>query len=143
MTRTFARFLVLLLVLTTLTGCARAAKGVRAADAAPGAVPDLAGSYALNGLASSGAEYGGNLTVTRGANSGEYRLQWILNESIQEGEGAVRGNRLEATWRTLQSGAGPQSGTVVYTITERGELYGTRRADNSGWQGEETAWPNK
>jgi hypothetical protein len=142
--RRVAGVCVLLLVLVALTGCNRTGKGVRAPDAAPGSVPDLTGAYVVNGLvSSSGAEYGGALRISPGAGSGEYRLDWILNESIQEGEGTVKGNRLEATWRTISSAAGPQSGVVTYTITERGELYGTRRSADTGWEGEETAWPNR
>ncbi len=71
-------------------------------------------------------------------------MQWILNESIQEGAGAVEGNKLTATWQSMPGqSAQALRGAAAYTITDQGELYGTRSVDGAARSWEEKAFPNK
>ena len=135
--------LVVFLVLG-LVACSATKGQITGRDADPAAVPNLVCEYAVNGVDRSGNEYGGRLSIRPGAATGSYQLQWIVNESIQEGAGTVEGNKLKAAWQSV-SGRSAQtlSGITLYTITDKGELYGTRTVDGvaDGW--EEKAFPNR
>jgi len=141
------RSLLILLVLFLIAGLAAcsATKGkITGRDADPAAVPDLAGEYAVNGTDGSGSEYGGRLSIRTGDAAGHYRLQWIVNESIQEGAGSVEENKLTATWQSAPGqSAQTLRGVATYTITDKGELYGTRTVDGAAGKWEEKAFPNK
>ena len=69
-------------------------------------------------------------------------MQWIVTGAIQEGTGMVVGNQLRAEWRNTEGMQGDAHGAAVYTITTKGELYGTRTADGSDGEGMENAFPN-
>ena len=84
-------FVLTLSLIVGLAACSATKGKITGRDADPAAVPDLAGEYAVNGTDGAGSEYGGRLSVRPGDVAGHYRLQWIVNESIQEGDGAVRG----------------------------------------------------
>ena len=99
MKRSLGTILVLFLIVG-LAACSATKGQITGRDADPAAVPDLAGEYAVNGTDGSGSEYGGRLSIRPGDAAGHYRLQWIVNESIQEGAGAVEGNKLTATWQS-------------------------------------------
>jgi hypothetical protein len=102
--------LALLSIVLLLAACtARSAtKGkITGADAQPGAVPDIVGSYSVNGLDPLGTEYGGNLTVKPGASPAEYLLQWIVTGSIQEGSGKLDGDKLRVDWRMVEGSSHP------------------------------------
>ena len=141
------RSLWILLVLFLIVGLAAcsATKGtITGRDADPAAVPDLAGEYAVNGTDGAGSEYGGRLSIRPGDAAGHYRLQWIVNESIQEGAGVVEGNLLKATWQSIPGNTAQDiQGVARYTITDKGELYGTRTVDGVAGNWEEKAFPNK
>jgi hypothetical protein len=80
--------LALLSIVLLLAACSARSttKGkITGADAQPGAVPDIVGSYSVNGLDPIGTEYGGNLTIKPSASPTEYLRQWIVTGSIQEG----------------------------------------------------------
>ena len=87
-------FILALSLIVGLTACSATKGKIMGRDADPAAVPDLAGEYAVNGTDGAGSEYGGRLSIRPGDAAGHYRLQWIVNESIQEGAGAVEGNKL-------------------------------------------------
>jgi hypothetical protein len=141
------RSLGIILVLFLIVGQAAcsATKGqITGRDADPVAVPALAGEYAVNGKDGAGGEYGGRLSIRPGDAAGHYRLQWIVNESIQEGAGAVEGNKLTAMWQSAPGqSAQTLRGAATYTITDKGELYGTRTVDGAAGNWEEKAFPNK
>jgi len=80
---------------------------ITSADAQPDAVPDIVGSYSVNGEDPIGTEYGGNLTIKPGASPTEYLLQWIVTGSIQEGSGRLDGNKLRVEWRTVEESSHP------------------------------------
>ena len=141
MKRIFLTLLVLILTLT-LTNC-NEEKVVLGPDAAPDAIPDLIGTYVVNGTDHLGNDYGGHLTISAGGYPGEYELQWILNESVQSGFGVIVGNQLQVQWQSLDPTTEPYSGTVSYTVTVDSELYGERRVDNREGVGKEIAYPNK
>lgn len=128
-----------------LAACSRGARGqITGADAAPGAVPDLAGEYAVNGVDGAGSEYSGRLSIRPGDAAGHYRMQWIITESIQQGTGAVEGNKLNVEWRAVaEKSAQDVHGSAAYTITDVGELYGTRTVEGSARSWEERAFPNR
>jgi hypothetical protein len=136
--------LALLSIVLLLAACtARSAtKGkITGADAQRGAVPNIVGSYSVNGLDPFGTEYGGNLTIKPGASATEYLLQWIVTGSIQEGSGRLDGNTLRVEWRTVQ-GIKPSSGVTTYTVTTKRELYGDRAVSSLPKVGTERAFPN-
>ncbi|MGF1503722.1 MAG: hypothetical protein ACFB51_01090 [Anaerolineae bacterium] len=57
-------------------------------------------------------------------------MAWIVNGSIQEGHGTAVGSQPIGGWQTVESFAGPTSGTATYTITQDGVLYGSRTLPN-------------
>ena len=134
--------LILLILSLTLFACSDD-EIVLGPDAPPSSVPDILGTYVVNGTDHLGNDYGGHLTITAGDNPNEYKLQWIIVESIQEGLGSLKGNELSIEWRSLDTSTEPYQGTVVYTVTVDGELYGTRTVLGREGVGEEIAYPNK
>ena len=135
------RFLIILLLV--VSACtARNNPGDMMPDADPDNLPDLVGSYVVNGVDPLGDQYGGHLTIKAGNEPGTYHLQWIVTGGIQEGTGMVKGNQLIVEWQTIE-GASPAKGTVTFKITETGQLYGTRTSDSLEGQGEEQAYPNR
>jgi hypothetical protein len=112
-------------------------------DAPPDAVPDILGTYVLNGTDHLGNDYGGHLTISAGENPNEFQFQWIIIESIQVGSGVLEGNKLKVEWRSLDETSEPYQGKVTYTVTINGELYGIRTLDGRDGQGNEIAYPNQ
>ena len=136
----FTLFFALLL---TVAACGQDEGSSLAPDAAPGSVPNLLGTYVVNGFDPIGTEYGGHLTITAGEGLNRYHLQWIITGSIQEGTASLEGNRLLVTWNTVQGQNRDAVGTAEYTVTEAGELYGTRTVVGSDEVGTEEAFPNQ
>ena len=135
--------ILLLVALVALSACGEDQGSKLAPDAAPGNVPDLADTYVVNGFDPLGTEYGGHLTITEGTGLNRYRLQWIITGSIQEGTGSLDGNQLTVEWTTVQGVNREARGTAQYTVTEAGELYGTRTVEGSDEIGTEEAFPNQ
>ena len=130
MRRSFWTILVLFLIVG-LAACSATKGKITGRDADPAAVPDLAGEYAVNGSDGSGSEYGGRLSIRPGDAAGHYRLQWIVDESIQEGAGAVEGNKLTVTWQSAPGrSAQTLRGVATYIITDKGEAL---RHAHGGW----------
>lgn len=143
MTRWLCAALIFCLALA-LVACSATKGQITGRDADSAAVPNLAGEYAVNGIDRSGNEYGGRLSIQPGDAAGYYRMQWIITESIQEGTGAVEGNKLKVAWQSAPGqSAQALHGVAAYTITDKGELYGTRTVDGSAGSWEEKAFPNK
>ena len=136
--------LVLFVLIFAVAGCSRDRGKITGRDADPAAVPELTGEYAVNGMNESGDEYGGRLSIRAGDAAGQYRLQWIINESFQGGTGVIEGNQLAVIWQS-QPGHTAQAvqGTARYTITDKGELYGTRTVVGVSKVWQENAFPNK
>ena len=139
----YPRVFLLVLVFSLLLGaCSTKEKGViTAPDASPDAVPDLVGTYVVNGVDPLGTEYSGHLTIQPGEHENEYILQWIIVGSIQEGRGYLDGNQLHVEWHSIE-GMAETRGQTVYTVTQAGELYGPRTVEGYDRQGEEIAFPN-
>jgi len=136
------RYLITIILLIFISACTvRDKPGEMVPDADPTNIPDLVGTYVVNGVDPIGDEYGGHLTITAGDETGTYNLQWIVTGGIQEGFGVVKGNQFLIEWHSIE-GATPAQGIVTYTITETGQLYGTRTSDNLVGEGEEQAYPN-
>ena len=136
--------LVLLCVgVLALSACGADEASSLAPDAVPGSVPDLVGSYVVNGFDPLGTEYGGHLTITAGNGLNRYELQWIITGSIQEGTASLEGNRLVVEWSTVEGLNRDAAGAAEYTVTEAGELYGTRTVVGSEETGTEEAFPNQ
>jgi hypothetical protein len=106
-------------------------------------VPEILGTYVLNGTDHLGNDYGGHLTITTTTNPGEYKFQWILMESIQEGTGYLEGNQIQIDWYSIDPSTEPYHGSVQYTVTVNGELYGKRTVAGREGIGMETAYPNQ
>jgi len=136
--------LLALVLLVASCGAPGDAAGLTVAgsDASPDALPEIVGSYVVNGIDPLGANYGGVLVVTPGKSEGEYQLQWIITGSVQEGVGVLKGNRLEVQWKTVDPQPRQSHGETLYTITTRGELYGTRTVEGYPGEGREAAFPN-
>lgn len=143
MKRTLANIFVLTLLLLTLAACStKEPPSITGTDASHDAIPDLVGTYSLNGFDPRGEEYGGLLTIEAGTEAGEYQMQWIITGAIQGGTGTVVGNQLLAEWHNLEGMETEVQGDVIYTITTKGELYGTRTASDFAGEGTERAFPN-
>ncbi len=137
-------FLISVLLLLLFTSCSTRERAAEMApDADPNNVPNLEGEYAVNGFDPLGQEYGGRLTITKGDEPNTYNMQWILVGSIQEGVGILKGNQLIVEWQSVESSTSQSRGTAVYTVTEAGELYGTRMVEGFSEQGTEQAFPNE
>jgi hypothetical protein len=133
---------VLVVCLVLLSGCGEDDAGNLAPDADPGSVPNFLGSYVVNGLDPLGTEYGGHLTITEGEGLNRFHLQWIITGSVQEGTASLVGNKLEVEWRIVDGFNRDARGTTEYTVTEAGELYGTRTVVGRDEVGTEEAFPN-
>jgi len=103
----------------------------------------IIGTYVVNGTDHLNNEYGGHLTITSGENPGEFKFQWIIVESIQEGIGILEGNQLLIEWQNIDDPNTKYSGKVFYTITENGELYGNWTVNGQSGEGQEIAYPNQ
>jgi hypothetical protein len=135
--------LIFLLITLIVTACSsRNEPGEMAPDADPNDLPNLVGTYVVNGIDPLGDEYGGHLTITPGDKTGTHHLQWIVVGGIQEGTGIVKGNQLLVEWQTIE-GVQDATGTAIFTITETGQLYGIRTANGLDGEGEEQAYPNQ
>ena len=135
--------LVYVLLVLFLAACsARNKPGEMAPDADPSNLPNLIGTYAINGIDPIGDEYGGHLTISPSDAPDSYHLQWIVVGGIQEGVGIVKGNQLLVTWQTIE-GVKDATGTATFTITKTGQLYGIWTADGLDGEGEEKAYPNE
>jgi hypothetical protein len=120
----------------------RAEPGLMAEDADPQNLPNLLGTYVVNGIDPLGGEYSGHLTISAGKASDTYHLQWIIVGAIQEGSGIIKDNQLHVEWQTID-GITKIKGTAIYSITELGQLYGIRTSENLDGEGEEQAYPNQ
>jgi len=135
--------MIAIILLLFVSACsARNKPGEMSPDADPTNIPDLVGTYVVNGVDPIGDEYGGHLTITAGDETGSYNFQWIVSGGIQVGFGVVKGNQLLVEWQTIEGAASAQ-GTASYTITETGQLYGTRSSESLVGKGEEQAYPNQ
>lgn len=101
----------------------------------------LDGDYYVNGFDHRGGEYSGVLTITTTVGSNVYDMQWIVTGSVQEGTGAVQGNRLVVEWNALQGFDALAHGDAVYEISPDGELRGERTVAGQEGTGTEEAFP--
>ena len=132
------------LLVVAVSACTmRERSQIKGGDASPDALPTIVGSYSVNGFDPLGTEYGGNLTVAPAEAADQYKLQWIITGSIQEGEGRVEGNKLIVQWRTVPNMGPGATGVTTYTITTEGELYGQRQVEGQVKLGRENAFPNE
>jgi hypothetical protein len=137
------RYMIAIILLFSIFGCtARNKPGKMGSDADPTNIPDLVGTYVVNGVDPIGDEYGGHLTISAGEKTGTYNLQWIVTGGIQEGLGVVKGNQLLVEWHSIE-GATLARGTAKFTITETGQLHGTRTSEYLAGEGQEQAYPNQ
>ncbi|MCS6843962.1 MAG: hypothetical protein NZ528_06505 [Caldilineales bacterium] len=143
MSHLWLRRLLLVALVLSLAACSNRERGkIKGEDASPDALPDLVGTYVVNGLDPLGTEYGGTLAISAGEQPGTYRLVWVVTGSLQEGLGRVEGNRLLVEWQTTQAMEITSRGVATYTITTLGELYGQRKVLGADAVGTENAFPN-
>ncbi len=134
-------FLIFLVIVLSLAGCNRHRGAIQGQPADPHQLPDLVGTYGVNGVDPAGENYGGTLTIQAGEQPHTYHLQWIVTGAIQEGDGQVQGNQLIGQWHTLE-GILQARGAFTYTITTLGELDGQRSVEGFPHTGWEKAFPN-
>ena len=85
-------FFLLLLILSACSGRGETTEMAPPAD--PENLPELVGTYVVNGFDPLGLEYGGHLTIVYGDQPRSYQMQWIIVGGIQEGRGVLKGNQL-------------------------------------------------
>ena len=134
---------IILSLILVLSACNRRRPGEVGPPAPLDAVPDILGTYVVNGFDPLGVEYSGHLTILPGENSDTYEFQWIVNGSIQKGNGRLEGNILQAEWRNVDDGLDQSQGTATYTVTADGILDGIRLVKDHEGEGTETAYPNQ
>ena len=138
------KYLLILLTLFLLSACSGRRKPDEIAPSAdPANLPNLIGTYVVNGIDPLGLEYSGHLTITPGDDPGSYHLQWIIIGGIQEGQGVLKGNQLLVDWQTIETSNEASWGTAVFTITETGQLDGIRYVADMDGSGTEQAFPNQ
>lgn len=142
MKRSLTLITIILGLTLALSACNRRKPEEVGPPAPPDAVPDITGTYVVNGFDPSGIEYSGHLTIFPGEDSATYDLQWIVNGSIQEGNGRLEGNVLQVNWRHVESITAHSQGTATFTVTTAGILDGTRTVEGYDGEGKETAYPN-
>lgn len=126
---------LLILLLVALSGCSGDEEGGLGPDADPGRVPSFIGSHFVAGVDPTGAEYGGRVEITKGAD-GVYQLEWTVSGTLQQGEGHLHGNVLDVVWSTVPVIGREVNGTAVYVVTVDGGLRGVRYVN--GYDGEGT-----
>ena len=136
--------LIILLFMFFIPACSgRSEPSEMAPPADPENLPDLVGTYVVNGFDPLGMEYGGHLTLIAGEETGTFQMQWIIVGGIQAGQGVLKGNQIFVEWKTIESSTGYAQGTATYTITELGQLDGIRFVDGLEGEGFEQAYPNQ
>ncbi|MCP4426315.1 MAG: hypothetical protein GY803_17630 [Chloroflexi bacterium] len=134
---------IILSLILVLSACNRRRPGEVGPPAPLDAVPDIVGTYVVNGFDPLGVEYSGHLTVLSGDDADAYEFQWIVNGSIQEGNGRLEGNILQVEWRHVEEIHEKSQGTATYTVTADGILDGIRFVKDHEGEGMETAYPNQ
>jgi len=135
--------ILLFIIAVSVTACVpRHTPVPLGADAPADNIPDIIGSYALNATDPTGEQYGGTLIISAGDKPNEYKLQWLVSGGIQEGMGVLEGNKMTANWYSVAGTDQDISGTITYTVTVNGELYGTRIIDGVEGLSQEAAYPN-
>ena len=99
----------------------------------------IVGTYVVNGTDPTGTEYSGTVTIAE--RDGRYVVQWIITGAIQEGTGALEGDRLVVDWRTVSGGRGDSAGTAEYTVGDDGVLRGSRTVAGAEGAGTEEIFP--
>lgn len=93
--------------------------------------PGLIGTYTVNGVDPTGAEYSGTAVIVQDQDrldDGAYAIEWIITNAVQQGTGTVSGDTFTVTWNSTAS-ASPGSGRTIYTIQPDGNLTGLRYVD--------------
>lgn len=103
--------------------------------------PGILGTYVVNGVDPLGTEYTGRVSITRGPNSGEVEVEWVITGAILHGEGRLQGDRLTLDWETVTSPRGSSTGNAEYEVRDDGALVGTRTVDGTDGVGAETILP--
>lgn len=101
------------------------------------------GDYYINGIDPQGVEYSGLLTITGTDDPSQYRMQWIITGSVQEGVGRVDDGRLLVEWDAIEGYDTESKGTADYEILDNGELRGERTISGQTGTGTEEAFPVK
>ena len=101
-------------------------------------VPDISGTYRVNGTSPTGVSYSGKIVLTK-ASSNEYDLEWsLLEEDFITGTGTFDGNTLNVTWQEPSTSA---SGKATFVRHDDGSLVGTYTVDGTEGEGKETLIP--
>jgi len=101
----------------------------------------LEGTYTVNGVDRTGAEYSGTVRILD-LPDGTFEIEWIVTDGIQRGIGERRDARFEADWRSIASTGDEGTGTAVYDILDDGRLVGVRTVDGFDQTGTEELLPD-
>ena len=103
--------------------------------------PGLAGTYTVNGIDPTGAEYSGTAIVVATERADTYDVEWIITNAVQRGTGTVTGTSFTVDWEATSS-ATPGAGRTVFDIGDDGGLRGRRYIDGVGASGSEELFPD-
>ena len=98
----------------------------------------IVGTYTVNGVDARGEEYSGTVVIEATDVADEYLVRWLVTGALQEGVGVLRGTEFEVSWSTISSPTGDAGGTARYTLSDSGDLTGTRTIDGVDGVGTET-----
>ena len=98
-------------------------------------LPDLSGTYAVNGTNQQGQNYQGTAEIKR-SKLNNYTITWEIGSQQQAGSGVFDGTTFAVNWEM-----GSDKGTVTYTYQPDGSLKGTWTQDGVSGTGTETLTP--
>lgn len=102
----------------------------------------LAGTWSVNGIDPTNAEFSGTAVLVNTDDPDVYDLSLVVTGSIQKGRAVRRGSRVDVTWEAVDSADGPVTGTGLYTVMPDGTLQGIWQVDGSSTEGTITLYPD-
>lgn len=100
----------------------------------------LAGTYTVNGVDHTDAEYSGTVVIVETEPGRVYDVEWIITGAIQRGTGTLAIETFTVDWSSTASAA-DATGRTVYTVRGDGSLQGAVTVDGVDGQGVETLVP--
>jgi hypothetical protein len=97
-------------------------------------LPDIAGSYTVEGTNADGSSYSGTANITK-TNSG-YAIKWVIAAETMSGTGTFDGQTYHVVWEASWG-----TGEAVYNLAPNGALNGTWTTDGVPGQGTEALTP--
>lgn len=100
----------------------------------------IAGTYTVNGVDHTGAEYSGTVVIVETDPGRSYDVEWIITGAIQRGTGTLLAEAFTVDW-TSTSSAVEASGQTIFILRADGSLEGAVTVDGVDGRGVETLVP--